>query len=84
MADYYSHRDPRKKGDQYLDYDTGSGAGWIWAVIVVLAFIALLVLGTSGGNEGTATDAATPAAAGDTSSIDAPATATTPVAPVSE
>ena len=35
MADYYSHNDPRRKGnDQYLDYDTGSGAKWVWAIIV--------------------------------------------------
>lgn len=50
MADYYSHNDPRKKGNQqYLDYDTGSGAKWIWAVIVLIAFVALIALGSSGG-----------------------------------
>ncbi len=60
MADYYSHNDPRRKGnDQYLDYDTGSGAKWIWAGIVLVAFIALIALGSSGG--GTVTEGAAPA-----------------------
>lgn len=63
MADYYSHRDPRQKGDKYLDYDTGSGAGWIWAIVVLVAFVALIALGTSGGVvDGTATDGTAPAA----------------------
>ena len=75
MADYYSHRDPRQKGDQYLDYDTGRGAGWIWAIVVLVAVVALIALGTTGGT-GDST-AGMPAA--DASSIDVPATATAPV-----
>ncbi len=69
MADYYSHNDPRRKGnDQYLDYDTGSGAKWIWAGIVLVAFIALIALGSSGSGpvatDGVATtDGAAPAVA---------------------
>ncbi|MCG6885246.1 MAG: hypothetical protein LJE62_15970 [Silicimonas sp.] len=50
MADYYSHNDPRRKGnEQYLDYDTGSGAKWIWGGIVLVAIFALLALGSTGG-----------------------------------
>ena len=62
MADYYSHNDPRRKGnDQYLDYETGSGAKWIWAGIVLVAFVALIALGSTGG--GPAPDGEAPAAA---------------------
>ncbi len=79
MSDYYSHRDARQKGDQYLDYDTGRGAGWIWAVIILVAVVALVGLGATGGTgDGTATDAVVPAAA-DTSSIDGPAADVAPV-----
>ena len=64
MADYYSHNDPRRKGnDQYLDYDTGGSAKWIWAAIFLVAFIALITLGSSGGApvaDGTAPGAETP------------------------
>lgn len=60
MADYYSHNDPRRKAnEQYLDYDTGGSAKWIWAVIVLIAFVALIVLGSSGGAP---TDGAAPVA----------------------
>ena len=81
MADYYSHRDPRgQKGDAYyLDYEASSGVGWIWAVIVLVAVVALISLGASGGSESTAEGAA-PAAAGDTTTIDAPAATTAPAA----
>lgn len=66
MADYYSHNDPRKKNDQYYETHTGSGASWIWAIVVVVAIVALIALGSSGG-EGTApadATATTPAADG--------------------
>lgn len=60
MADYYSHNDPRRKGnEQYLDYDTGGSAKWIWAVIVLIAFVALIVLGST---SNVPTDGAAPAA----------------------
>lgn len=71
MADYYSHRDPRQKGDQYLDYDTGSNTGWIWAIVVLVALVGLFALGSSGGGDGAAIDGVTPAAT-DPSSIEAP------------
>ena len=74
MADYYSHNDPRRKGnDQYLDYETGSGAKWIWAIIVLIAFVALIALGSSGGAP---TDGAAPVAA--------PQAESPPAAPVTE
>ncbi|MDA9865323.1 hypothetical protein N9C96_01465 [bacterium] len=83
MADYYSHKDPRQKGDQYLDHESGSHFGWIWAIILVVALVALVALGSSGGGEGTAADGATPAAAdataSGTTSIDAPAASAAPV-----
>ena len=88
MADYYSHNDPKRKtNDQYLDYDTGSNAKWIWAAIVLVAVVALIAIGSSGGNvatdgtpavvDGQATEMApaTPPAA------DAPALETAPAAP---
>ena len=85
MADYYSHRDPRQKGDQYLDYETGSGLGWIWAIVVLVAFVALIALGVSGGGDGTTADGATAAGAdatapvaADSSTIEAPAATTAP------
>lgn len=75
MADYYSHRDPRNKKDQqYLDYNTGGGAGWVWAGVILVAIVALIALGSTGGGETEATGTS-PAAA-----VEAPA----PTAPVSE
>ena len=84
MADYYSHNDPRRKGsDPYLDYDTGSGAKWIWAAIALVAVIALLTLGSTGGGipaDGTApalqsqADAVPAAPAADDPALAAPAT----------
>jgi hypothetical protein len=56
MSDYYSHNDARKGHDTF-DYDTGSGAGWIWALVVVVAFVGLIALGASGGGDGTQTGA---------------------------
>jgi|GEM_PF-6515298 hypothetical protein len=62
MADYYSHNDPRKKGDgHYPDVHKGSSASWIWALIVLVAVVALIALGASGGGDTTA-----PAATGET------------------
>lgn len=62
MADYYSHNDPRRKGnEQYLDYDTGSGGKWIWAVIILVAFVALIALGSTG--SGPVPDGAAPTVA---------------------
>ena len=60
MSDYYSYRDPQKPGQQHsLDYDTGTGSGWIWAIVVLVALVALVAVGFSGGpvEEGTATPA---------------------------
>ena len=79
MADYYSHRDPRNKGDQYLDYDTGSGVGWVWAIVVLVAIVALIALGSSGGGESTGAEGAEPAVSTDMSTIEAPS-ATAPAA----
>ena len=46
MADYYTHNDPRRKGnDQYIDEYSGGSAKWIWAAIVLIAFVALIALG---------------------------------------
>lgn len=64
MSDFYSYRDPQKPGQQqYMDYDTGTGAGWIWAIVVLVALVALVAIGMSGGavEEETVTPA-TPAA----------------------
>lgn len=81
MADYYSHNDPRRKGnDQYLDYDTGNGAKWIWAAIVLIAFVALIALGSSGGAP--VTDGTSPAA--EVEGAPAATIETAPAAPVSE
>ena len=81
MADYYSHNDPRRKGnEQYLDYDGGSGAKWVWAGIALVALVALLALGSTGGGvpaDGTAAVGAETAPA-------ATATETAPAAPASE
>lgn len=72
MADYYSHKDPRKKGtDPYHDYDAGSGATWIWALVVLVAVVALIALGSSGGGGDVTAPAANgevtaPAATGET------------------
>lgn len=83
MADYYSHNDPRRKtSDQYLDYDTGSNAKWIWAAIVLVAVVALIAIGSSGGGN-VATDGA-PAAVGDTATEMAPATPPAADAPALE
>ena len=89
MADYYSHNDPRRKGnDQYLDYDTGSNAKWIWAGIVLVAVVALIAIGSSGG--GTVTSDGAPAAISDQTTemapaapvgTDAPAVETAPAVP---
>lgn len=50
MSDYYSHQTPRRDAHQRnLDYGTGSGAGWIWVVFAIIAFIALILVGSSGG-----------------------------------
>lgn len=70
MADYYSHNDSRRKNTD-LDYDTGSNAKWLWAGIVLVAVVALIALGSSGGGN-VATDGA-PAAVGDTTTEMAPA-----------
>ncbi len=84
MADYYSHNDPRRKGnDRYLDYDTGSNAKWLWAGIVLVAVVALIAIGSSG--TGTVTSDGAPAAIGDQATgttpagTDAPALETAPV-----
>lgn len=74
MADYYSHNDGRKKGDQYLDYDTGSSASWLWAVVVVVAIVALIALGSSGGEGVAPAEGAAPAAAPAAEGATAPAT----------
>lgn len=84
MADYYSHNDPRRKGnEQYLDYDTGGGAKWIWAGILLVAFIALILLGSMGSGTVTTSDGAAPAAISDGTAPAATAE-TAPVAPVTE
>ena len=53
MSDYYTHKDPRKAGrNDTFDYETGSGAGWFWALVVVVAFVGLIAIGVSGGGGG--------------------------------
>ena len=50
MSDYYTHKDPRKAGqNDTFDYETGSGAGWFWALVVVVAFVGLIAIGATGG-----------------------------------
>ena len=57
MSDYYSHNDPKRRDAyQRMDYDTGSGSGWIWGGILAVALIALIALGMSGGGDGTGID----------------------------
>lgn len=74
MADYYSHNDSRKKNDQYYEEYKGSGASWVWAVVVIVAILALIALGSSGGDGVAPTDAAAPAAAPAADGTVAPAT----------
>lgn len=50
MADYYSHNDPSRR-QANLDYDTGSGSGWLWGGILAVAIIGLFALGMSGGGD---------------------------------
>lgn len=57
MADYYSHNDPHRR-QANLDYETGSGSGWIWGGILAVAIIGLVALGMSGSSEGTGTETA--------------------------
>lgn len=61
MADYYSHNDPRRKGnDRYIDDYAGTSNNWIWAALIFVAFVGLIVLGSTGSSTVT-TDGAAPA-----------------------
>lgn len=80
MSDYYSHRDRVRPGhrDGYTDYAAqGTGATWIWVAIVLVAFVALIGAGLSGGGgEGVSEGAAIEAVPA------APEATPTPAAPV--
>lgn len=64
MSDYYSHRDRAQPGHKpgYTDYAGGKpGGAWLWGGIVLVAVVALIGLGLSGGgtpSDGSATVAA--------------------------
>lgn len=47
MSDYHSQRPPEGRGA--MDYGSGSGASWIWALIILVALVALVAIGSSGG-----------------------------------
>ena len=62
MSDYYSHHAPNKDARQpHLDYG-GSGAGWIWVAVAIVAFVALILVGSSGAPIETSGAPAAPAA----------------------
>ena len=74
MSDYYSHRTPKGTNGSpgAMDYDTGGGASWIWAILIIVALVALIAIGSSGGvSDGTASgDLGAPAAPATTQTID--------------
>ena len=53
MSDYYSYKDPKGPGagNRAIDYDTGGSSSWLWAVVIVVALILLVAIGSSGGVE---------------------------------
>ncbi len=63
MSDYHSQRPP--PGRSTMEYGTGSSASWIWALIILVALVALVAIGSSGGVDdgtGDGSAAAPPAA----------------------
>lgn len=56
MSDYYAQSNRKGAQNDTFDYGTSSGAGWFWALVVVVAFVGLIALGASGGGgDGTET-----------------------------
>ncbi len=54
MSDYYSPRDPARTSQKagYPDYSyAGSTSTWLWVGIVLVAIVALIALGVSGGSD---------------------------------
>ena len=64
MSDQYSYNDPTRRGEHRgaMDYGTSS-SNWIWALIVLVALVALIAIGSSSGgvSDGTASELAPPA-----------------------
>lgn len=61
MSDYYSHRDQARQEHRhgYPDYATeGSGGTWLWAAIALVALVALIGAGMSGGGGNTPAEGA--------------------------
>ncbi len=76
MSDYHSQRPQNGRGA--MDYDTGSGASWIWALIILVALVALIAIGSTGGTgDGSSATPSAPA-------VDGTGTATESTAPATQ
>lgn len=62
MSDYYSYNDPKRAKEKHgtVDYSQGSSTAWIWALVILVALVGLIAIGSTGGvSDGT--DLAPPA-----------------------